>query len=518
MEREREAGVREGSRGADSAGPQRRPEAPFAVVLLAAARSERPWPDGAPAPDREAWRKVEAGRVTVVGTASDAQLVETAVTIRRARRSPAGPRPGGVRPAAAARRRRRPRRGSTSRGSGSRRPRPRPADGSSSRRRATRRRAAGLLRSATVALARRSKAPLPAWLVTGLAEYFSTFSATGARATLGRLVPEHVALLRAARLPTGSASSRRRSLDGDDAASVLLRAEAWAVVHVLLQGTPDGEERLGRFVALLAEGRDGDRRVPRCLRRDASRRSSSGPAAHVVESRPLARFVPVPQPRRRPGRLLPLTRAGAAGVLGGVARGRRAPVPGRSSPRTGRPSAPPVPGAAPRAAAVRPSADVSRDVPAEVDLVNRLIDEGREEEALARLEALHASLGKDPEMQRALGWDVQEVTARRRPQPARPPVQRGDRPPQRGPARRGDPGLPRGRGLGGRPRPEAARLGARDGAGRPQPVKAAGVRDERRGDGDRAGNLGGGPRPLKPRRWEASCPVASTGSSRSRRR
>jgi len=48
-------------------------------------------------------------------------------------------------------------------------------------------------------------------------------------------------------------------------------------------------------------------------------------------------------------------------------------------------------------------------VPAEVDLVNRLIDAGREEEALARLEALHASLGRDPEMQRALGWDVAEV-------------------------------------------------------------------------------------------------------------
>ena len=41
--------------------------------------------------------------------------------------------------------------------------------------------------------------------------------------------------------------------------------------------------------------------------------------------------------------------------------------------------------------------------------MNRLIDEGREEEALARLEALHASLVDDPEMQRALGWDVAEV-------------------------------------------------------------------------------------------------------------
>ena len=41
--------------------------------------------------------------------------------------------------------------------------------------------------------------------------------------------------------------------------------------------------------------------------------------------------------------------------------------------------------------------------------MNRLIDAGREEEALTRLEALHASLGYDPEMQSALGWDVGEL-------------------------------------------------------------------------------------------------------------
>ena len=127
-------------------------------------------------------------------------------------------------------------------------------------------------------------------------------------------------------------------------------------------------------------------------------------ARYVVEGRPLARIVPVPAGAAPVGRLLPVTRAGAAGVLGGIARGRRAPVPETPAPLPGPPLGPPLP-SAPK----RPPAAVSRDVPAEVDLVNRLIDEGREEEALARLEALHASLGRDPEMQRALGWDVQEV-------------------------------------------------------------------------------------------------------------
>ncbi len=81
MERERKAGVRERTCGVDSAGPQRWPEAPFAVVLLSAALGAAV-AQAAPSPDREAWRKVETGRITVVGTASDSRLVETAVTLR----------------------------------------------------------------------------------------------------------------------------------------------------------------------------------------------------------------------------------------------------------------------------------------------------------------------------------------------------------------------------------------------------------------------------------------------------
>ena len=68
---------------------------------------------------------------------------------------------------------------------------------------------------------------------------------------LRRLVPEHVALLRAARLPAGRPRLFSAPvLEGEDAAVALLRAQAWAVVHVLLQGTPDGEGPLHRFAAL----------------------------------------------------------------------------------------------------------------------------------------------------------------------------------------------------------------------------------------------------------------------------
>lgn len=264
-----------------------------------------------------------------------------------------------------------------------------------------------LLRAAVTALGRRSRPPLPAWAESGLAEYLSTFSTTATRATLGRIAAEDVALLRASKGPTGRpALFTAASLVGDDVAAAVLRAEAWAVVHYLLHAVPDGGARLGRHAALLAEGTDAATAFTAAFG-ETERALLVRARAHASAARSLARFVPVP-PGPAAGRVLPLTRAGAAGVLGGVARGRRAPVPaspGADATLAESPAPPPFLGSA----SPRPSAAVSRDVPAEVDLVNRLIDEGREEEALARLEALHASLGRDPEMQRALGWDVAEV-------------------------------------------------------------------------------------------------------------
>ncbi len=363
-------------------------------------------PAPASAPTREAWRKVEAGSVTVLGTASDARLAETAVTMRalvalmpglvpgafgaspplvavvvhdaghlaRVGYPPAGPTTGRIVVAATSDEEAR----------------------------------AGFLRSAAIVLARRSRVPLPEWLVAGLGEYLSTFSATPERATMGWLVPEHIALLRAARLPAGrphlfSASA----LDGEGESAALFRAQAWAVVHVLLQGAPDGEGQLRRFVELAREGREGPTAV-RDAFGESERALLERARRHVVESRPLARVVDVPAGAPPVGRLLPLTRTGAAGVLGGVVKGRRLPEAeasaGAAAPAAAPPPAPLLTSTLPGA-----SAGVRRDVPAEVDLVNRLIDAGREEEALTRLEALHASLGYDPEMQSALGWDVGEL-------------------------------------------------------------------------------------------------------------
>ena len=363
------------------------------VALLAAPAAPARAAAAPPRGEREDWRKVDAGPVTVVGTASDARLVETAVTLRALVALLPGLVPGAFGPlpplvAAVVR--------DPAQLAGVGLP-PSPslsgrvvvaAAGDEEARE-------GLLRSSATALARRAVPEAPAWLAVGLGEYLSTFAATESRATLGRPVPGYAALLRGARSPSGTFDDA--APDGADVAAALRRAEAWAVVHYLLHGAPGGTERLGRFVALCAGGAD-----PHSALRDAFGVDGRGllalARAWATEARPLARYVPVPGGAPPVGRLLPLTRAGAAGVLGGAIRARNAPEPGAPAPVPAAPAASP-----------RPPVRVTRDVPAEVDRVNRLIDEGREEEALARLEALHASLVDDPEMQRALGWDVAEV-------------------------------------------------------------------------------------------------------------
>ncbi len=349
---------------------------------------------------------METGRVTVVGTASDARLVETAATLRALFALMPGLVPGAfggppplvavvVHDAAHLAR--------------AGYPPVSPAGGrvviaATSDEEAR----SGFLREASTALVRMSRTPLPPWLAVGLAEYLSTFSATQTRATLGRLVPEHVARLGAGRLAPGRPGLfTAPTIDGETATDLLHRAEAWAVVHVLLHETSDGPERLGRFVELVARG-SGDATACRGAFGESERALLDRARRHVLESRPLARFVAVPAGAPPVGRLLPLTRAGAAGVLGGVVKGRREPSPAEAPESASRvPAPPPVPVVSltfPGSAV-----PVRRDVPAEVDFVNRLIDAGREEEALTRLEALHASLVYDPEMQSALGWDVGEL-------------------------------------------------------------------------------------------------------------
>ncbi|MCL4808340.1 MAG: hypothetical protein KJ062_11205, partial [Thermoanaerobaculia bacterium] len=199
--------------------------------------------------------KVESGNVTVVGTASDARIVETAITIRALSGLLSGLVPGavgpppplvvamvhdaahlgyvglpvGLPPGGPA---------------GARVVLPATSDEEAR---------ADLLRAAVRSIALRANLPLPAWFVSGLSEYLSTFTAAGGRATFGHVVPEHVARLGSSPLPAGRpALFALPEPRGNEAAADVRRAEAWAVVHLLLHALPDGGERIARYARLLA--------------------------------------------------------------------------------------------------------------------------------------------------------------------------------------------------------------------------------------------------------------------------
>ena len=98
---------------------------------------------------------------------------------------------------------------------------------------------------------------IPTWLDEGLAEYYSTFTASGSSASIGRTVPQWLAWLRGTRLMTLD-QLFAITTNSPDYQSGLPRktfyAESWALVHFLSQTTPDRAQRFERFVARLRLG------------------------------------------------------------------------------------------------------------------------------------------------------------------------------------------------------------------------------------------------------------------------
>lgn len=97
---------------------------------------------------------------------------------------------------------------------------------------------------------------LPLWFDEGLAEYYSTFVASGDDIALGRPVPEHVLWLREPKLiplrelfatDTESPNYNERARQG------VFYAESWALVHYLMLGNPQRHGQLETFLALLNE-------------------------------------------------------------------------------------------------------------------------------------------------------------------------------------------------------------------------------------------------------------------------
>lgn len=100
---------------------------------------------------------------------------------------------------------------------------------------------------------------IPLWLDEGLAEYYSSFQVDdkGRSVLVGRPIDSHLQTLRRDAwlpLPALLATSRSSPQYNENARRSVFYAESWALVHLLLQGTPDRSTRLAGYVERVLDG------------------------------------------------------------------------------------------------------------------------------------------------------------------------------------------------------------------------------------------------------------------------
>src|SRR5262249_53294817 len=105
---------------------------------------------------------------------------------------------------------------------------------------------------------------MPAWANEGLAEYYSTFtlSSNGREGTLGGLLPAHLDLLRGQKLldlPQLLAVTVDSPLYNEGNRRSVFYAESWALVHMLLSGTPDRSAELLTYIRAASAGVPAER-------------------------------------------------------------------------------------------------------------------------------------------------------------------------------------------------------------------------------------------------------------------
>jgi len=100
---------------------------------------------------------------------------------------------------------------------------------------------------------------MPIWLNEGLAEYYSTFQVEdgGRRALIGQVIPSHLDLLTHRRhlpIPELLAVERNSSSYNEGERQSLFYAQSWALVHMLVSGTPNRAALLARYSRLVSDG------------------------------------------------------------------------------------------------------------------------------------------------------------------------------------------------------------------------------------------------------------------------
>lgn len=99
--------------------------------------------------------------------------------------------------------------------------------------------------------------PQPLWFDEGMAEYYSTFTATRKKATVGRIREEHLRLLReTAPMPLEEllAVGKESRWYSEDSRRGLFYAQSWALTHYLLHADPALQPRLFRYLKRTREG------------------------------------------------------------------------------------------------------------------------------------------------------------------------------------------------------------------------------------------------------------------------
>jgi len=162
--------------------------------------------------------------------------------------------------------------------------------------------------------------PLPVWFEEGLAEYYSTFTTSGDRATVGGIHVEHLRLLRQGvpmKLEELFAVGKESPWYTERSRRGPFYAEAWAFTHFLLHSDPGLSARLFRFLGRMSEGAAQAEAF-----REAFGRSEAEVFADFVVYLRGPRFVsytiPLPPGTAEPSRAVALPRADVLVRLAGL--------------------------------------------------------------------------------------------------------------------------------------------------------------------------------------------------------
>lgn len=162
--------------------------------------------------------------------------------------------------------------------------------------------------------------PLPVWLEEGLAEYYSTFTTSADRATVGGIHVEHLRLLRQSvpmRLEELLAVGKESPWYSESSRRGPFYAQTWAFTHFLLHSDPALPPRLFRFLERMREGAARGEAFREAFGRSETEVSTDF-VAYVRGPRFVSYTIPLPPGTSEPSRAVALPRADVLVRLAGL--------------------------------------------------------------------------------------------------------------------------------------------------------------------------------------------------------